>query len=79
MNIKSSEISNILKRQIKSLDLKTNDEILTTNHEYGALDRTWSFICKKTGAKYIKSDILLPLVSRTEFIKSFSKKINKKT
>jgi len=64
---------------IKSLDLKTNDEILTTNHEYGALDRAWSFICKKTGAKYIKTNITLPFVSRTEFIESFSKGINRKT
>ena len=30
---------------IKSLDLQPDDEILTTNHEYGALDKTWSFIC----------------------------------
>ena len=64
--------STALNTVIKSLDLKPDDEILTTNHEYGALDKTWSFICKKTGAKYIKTDIPLPLVSKTEFIQSFS-------
>ena len=42
---------------IKSLDLQPDDEILTTNHEYGALDRTWNFICKKKGSKYIKKNI----------------------
>jgi len=49
--------STALNTVIKSLDLKNNDEILTTNHEYGALDKTWNFICKKTGAKYIKQNI----------------------
>ena len=46
--------STALNTVIKSLDLKKNDEILTTNHEYGALDKTWNFICKKRGSKYIK-------------------------
>jgi len=64
---------------IKSLDLKNNDEILTTNHEYGALDKTWNFICKKTGAKYIKQNIILPLKSKNDFINIFIKGINKNT
>ena len=32
---------------IKQGRLKKDDEILTTNHEYGALDKTWKFICNK--------------------------------
>ncbi len=35
----------------RSLPLKAGDEILTTNHEYGALDMTWKFVCGKTGAR----------------------------
>ncbi|MBN2383773.1 aminotransferase class V-fold PLP-dependent enzyme [bacterium] len=34
----------------RSLKLGPGDEILMTDHEYGALDRTWRFICEKTGA-----------------------------
>ena len=56
--------STALNTVIKSLELKPEDEILTTNHEYGALDKTWNFICKKTGAKYIKQNIKLPLKSK---------------
>ena len=52
--------STALNTVIKSLVLNKNDEILTSNHEYGALDRTWNFICKKTGAKYVKQKISLP-------------------
>ena len=71
--------STALNTVIKSLDLKKDDEILTTNHEYGALDKTWNFICKNTGAKYIKQNIKLPLKSKNEFINKFIKEINKNT
>lgn len=64
---------------IKSLKLKENDEILTSNHEYGALDRTWHFVCKKTKAKYINQKISLPLKSKKQFIKQFSKGLTDKT
>ena len=71
--------STALNTVIKSLKLKSNDEILTTNHEYGALDKTWDFICKKTGAKYIQQNIKLPLTSNTSFIEQFTKGITNKT
>ena len=71
--------STALNTVIKSLDLKKNDEILTTNHEYGALDKTWKFICKKTGAKYIQTDIPLPFLSEEDFIERLESKITSKT
>jgi len=69
--------STALNTVIKSLKLKPGDEILTTNHEYGALDKTWNFVCKKTGAKYIKQNIKLPLHSKKDFINAFINGINK--
>jgi isopenicillin-N epimerase len=71
--------STALNTVIKSLDLNKGDEILTTNHEYGALDKTWSFICKKTGAKYIKQKINLPLISNENFINQLISGITDKT
>ena len=41
--------STALNTLIRSLELKHGDEVLTTNHEYGALDRSWGFISKKRG------------------------------
>jgi len=52
----------------RSLDLKPGDEILTTDHEYGACDYTWDFICGKTGAKYIHQSIPLPIHSEDEIV-----------
>ena len=64
---------------MRSLDLKPGDEILSTNHEYGALDRTWNFFCKKTGAKYIRQRISLPITSKEQILEEFWKGYNAKT
>lgn len=55
----------------KSLKLCPGDEILGTNLEYGALDRTWNYYCNKAGATYIRQPVSLPLVSKEQFIEDF--------
>jgi len=55
----------------RSVDLKSDDEILTTDHEYGACDYTWNFICGKTGAKYIHQSIPLPVNTEDEIVEQF--------
>jgi len=45
----------------RSLPLQPGDEVLATNHEYGALDRTWRFVCQKRGARYVNQPLPLPL------------------
>ena len=64
---------------VRSLNLKENDEILTTDHEYGALSRTWNFICKKTGAKLIEYEVPFPMTDEEDFIDSFLSKVNQRT
>jgi len=71
--------STALNTIIKSLDLNPGDEILSTNHEYETLDRTWKYISKNTGSKYIQVPISLPLKSENNFIECFLKKITSKT
>jgi len=55
----------------RSLQLKPGDEILTTNHEYGAINKTWQFICQKTGATFVEHHIALPVTSHEAFVESF--------
>jgi isopenicillin-N epimerase len=55
----------------RSLDLQPGDEILTTDHEYGAMDRTWRYICMKSGAIYRRQSISMPISSQAEFIQPF--------
>jgi isopenicillin-N epimerase len=55
----------------KSLDLHAGDEILTTDHEYGACDNTWEWVCQRTGATYIHHPIPLPLPNPADFVELF--------
>ncbi len=63
----------------KSFKFNQGDEILSTHLEYGALDRTWNYYCKKAGAKYVRQPIELPLLSKEKFIEDFFKGLTNKT
>ncbi len=63
----------------KSFDLKAGDEVLTTNIEYGACDKTWNYYCKKAGAKYVRQNIEFPLTTKEEFVEQFFKGLTPKT
>ena len=62
-----------------SLPLKPGDEILTTNHEYGACDYTWEFVCEKTGVTYIHQPIPLPVHSEAEIVHAFWQGVTPRT
>lgn len=51
----------------RSLPLQPGDEILTTDHEYGALDKTWAFVTASTGAVIRRVTVPLPLTSEADF------------
>ena len=52
----------------RSLALQPGDEILTTDHEYGAVDRTWQFVAGKTGATIVACPIPLPVTTPQDFV-----------
>lgn len=53
------------------LRLKPGDEILTTDHEYGAMERTWRYVCYRTGARMVQRTIPLPVTTQAEFVEHF--------
>ena len=55
----------------RSLNLKPGDEVLSTNHIYGALDRSWKYICAEKNARFVKAIIPVPIHSKDEFINYF--------
>lgn len=63
----------------KSIDLKAGDEVLTTNIEYGACDKTWNYYCQQKGAKYVRQAISLPITSKQNIIDDFFKGLTSKT
>ena len=64
---------------IKSIQFNKGDEVLISNHEYGALEKTWQFIKTKYKIKINVVKVTLPLNSEDQFIHDFTKKFNNKT
>ena len=52
----------------RSLPLGPGDEVLTTNHEYGACENVWRFLSQKQGFHYRQQPIPLPLPSDEEIV-----------
>ena len=55
----------------RSLQLEAGNEILTTDHEYGACENVWNFIGQKNGTVFVKQSIPLPLASPAEIADHF--------
>jgi isopenicillin-N epimerase len=52
----------------RSLDLHPGDEVLATDLEYGACDLAWDWVCRRTGARYIRARIPIPLHDQGELV-----------
>jgi len=52
----------------KSLELRPGDQIVTTDHEYGAMDRTWRKLTAEAGAEYVRVPIPVPVTTAADFI-----------
>jgi isopenicillin-N epimerase len=63
----------------RSLPLKEGDEILATDHEYGALERTWKFVCQKTGAVYKTVTLPNPLDDPEDVVKAMMAAVTRRT
>lgn len=61
------------------IPLGAGDEILTTDHEYGAMDRTWRFVCQKVGAHYVQRHMPLPVTDHASFVEEFWTGVNERT
>lgn len=63
----------------RSLKLQPGDEVLTTDHEYGACDNTWQFICELTGARYIRQHVPLPYVDADAAVEALWQAVTPRT
>jgi len=63
----------------RSLKLRAGDEILATDHEYGAMDRTWRFLCRTSGARYVPRAIPLPAAGPEQFLELFWAGVTERT
>ncbi|MGB0383724.1 MAG: aminotransferase class V-fold PLP-dependent enzyme [Ardenticatenaceae bacterium] len=63
----------------RSLDLQPGDEVLGTNHEYGAAERTWRFVCRQRGARYLSQTISLPVDDPDAAVEQFWAGVTERT
>ena len=62
-----------------SLDLHPGDEVLASDHEYGAMDRTWQFLSERKGFIYRNVEVSLPLTSKDRFVYDFFSQVSSRT
>ncbi|HLV98876.1 MAG TPA: aminotransferase class V-fold PLP-dependent enzyme [Ktedonobacterales bacterium] len=63
----------------RSLRLEPGDEVLGTTHEYGAVERTWRFICGQAGAEYRSQPITLPVDNPETLIEQLWQGVTERT
>ena len=63
----------------RSLHLGPGDEVLASDHEYGAINYTWQFLAGKTGFTYINHPVPLPLTTAEEWLDAFWMAVSPRT
>lgn len=63
----------------RSLPLAAGEEVLSTDHEYGAMDRMWRLICAARGARYARAELPIPLPSRDEVVERIWERVTSRT
>lgn len=64
---------------LRSLSLKEGDEVLVTDHTYGAIRNAAAFACRKTGAKLVIASIPFPSAGDDEVIAVLTKALSDRT
>lgn len=68
-----------LSRAVRSLPLNAGDEILTTDHEYGAVNQLLDFVAGRAGARIVRSRVRLPYRSDDDFINDLFADVSSRT
>jgi isopenicillin-N epimerase len=63
----------------RSLRLGPDDEVLGTDHEYGACDRTWRFLEQRGGARYRCARIAVPVTTHEVMLDELFSQVGPRT
>ena len=55
----------------RSIPAGPGDEVLTSDHEHGGIDRLFRFTAEKRGFEYVRREIPLPVTTHDEFVERF--------
>ena len=63
----------------RSLALGPGDEVLASDHEYGACERVWSYWSEKRGFDYRKAPVALPLAGKAQLLEQLWPAVTERT
>ena len=63
----------------RCLALAAGDEVLVTDHAYGAVERTWRFICERRGARLVTARLDLPVESPDQVVEEIWRQVTERT
>ena len=63
----------------RSLRLAVGDEVLASDHEYGACDRVWRYLSQERGFTYRRQSLPLPLTSDEALVEQFWQGVTPRT
>lgn len=64
---------------LRSLHFEVGDELLTTNHTYGACANTLRYVAQRVGAKLVVADVPFPLTERSAVVDAVVRRVTPKT
>jgi isopenicillin-N epimerase len=63
----------------RSVELAAGDEVLLTDHEYGAVARIWGNACARVGAKTVLAKLPLPITNQEDVIDAIFQRVSERT
>jgi isopenicillin-N epimerase len=63
----------------RSLNLKEGDEVLASDHEYGACNNLWTYLSQRQGFTYKYATVPLPVTSSEEILETFWQAVTPRT
>jgi isopenicillin-N epimerase len=64
---------------LRSLKLQPGDEVLTTDHEYGAVNNNWDFMALQQGFNIVRQHIPLPVTTDDAFVEQLWQGVTPRT
>ena len=64
---------------VRSLDLQPGDEVLTTDHEYGACELTWRYLSEQRGVTVVKAPVDLPIERVEDVVEAIWSRVTPRT
>lgn len=64
---------------IRSIQLADGDEVLSSDQEYGAIERVWSYVSKKVNIHYKKAHVPVPYDSKEDWLDQFWSQVTPRT